>query len=273
MSSTILRRLTASPFSIRYYQITNGAVNCLFGRRLGIVHLVEYPRCGGSWIRHLMQDSMEIPQYAYNRRLTQNTIVQCHILPSPMVRKAVVLFRDPRDAMVSFYHKKVSYDRNSRGGKVFEVGDYRHDPNRDAKEDFFEFLKVHLTRPDHPRFSFGEFTDAWLKMENTCVVKYEDFKTDPVPNLKRLTDFVGIEVTESKLKEAIEKNSFANRTKRRSGKVRTVGEADSGQFERKGIIGDWKNLFNAVAKKLFLKHEGETLVKLNYEPNSDWAHG
>ena len=271
MSGTIWSRLTAAPLSIRYYQVTNGVVNCLFGKSLGIVHLVEYPRCGGSWIRHLMQDSMDIPQYAYNRRLTKNTIIQCHVLPSSMVRKAVVLFRDPRDATVSFYHKKVSYDKSFRGGKPFEVGDYRHDPDRDIKEDFLAFLKVHLTTPDHPRFSFGQFANAWLQVENTCCVKYEDFKTDPVANLRKLTEFVGIEVTESKLEEAVEKNSFANRTKRRSGKVRAIGEADSGQFERKGIVGDWKNLFNDDAKRLFLKHEGETLIKLKYEPNNYWA--
>ena len=272
MSTSIWSRLTAAPLSIRYYQVTNGVVNCLFGKNLGIIHLAEYPRCGGSWIRHLMQDAMDIPQYAYDRRLTKNTIIQCHVLPSFMVRKAVVLFRDPRDATVSFYHKKVSYDKNFRGGKVFQVGSYRHDPDRDIKDDFLEFLKVHLVTPDHPRFSFGKFADAWLKVDNTCVVKYEGFKTDPFTNLRKLIEFVGLEVTQEQLEHAVEKNSFANRIKRRAGKVRDVGEADNGKFERKGIIGDWKNLFNNDAKKLFVKYEGDTLIKLEYEPNNDWAN-
>ena len=271
MSRGIWSKLTAAPFSVRYFQVTNGILNALMGKQLGITHLVEYPRCGGSWIRHLMQDSMGIPQYAYNRPLSRNTIIQCHKLPSSMIRRAVVVFRDPRDATVSFYHKKVSYDKNFRGGRNFKVGAYRHDPARDIKEDFYQFLKVHLVAPDHPRFSFAEFAKAWLAENNTCIAKYEDFKTEPVIQLKRLTEFVGIEVPDIKIQEAVEKNSFENRTKRRSGKVRAVGETDNSQFERKGIVGDWKNLFTDEARKLFLKHEGETLLKLGYEPNHDWA--
>jgi hypothetical protein len=271
MNKGIWSRLTAAPLSVRYYQLTNGFVNAVIGEQMGITHLAEYPRCGGSWIRHLMQDAMEIPQYAYDRPLTKNSIIQCHVLPNWMIRRAVVIFRDPRDAIVSFYHKKVSYDKNFRGGRAFHVGNYHHDPERDIKEDFCEFLKVHLTAPDHPRFSFSEFATAWLAEDNTCIAKYEDFKTEPTIQLRRLTEFVGVDVADSKIEEAVEQNSFANRTKRRSGKVRTVGETDNSQFERKGIVGDWKNLFNDEARKVFLKHEGETLTKLEYEPNDEWA--
>ena len=222
-------------------------------------------------MRHLMQDSMDIPQYAYDRPLSKNTIIQCHVLPSPMIRRAVVLFRDPRDATVSFYHKKVNYDKNFRGGKLFTVGDFRHDPDRDVKEDFYEFLKVHLVEPDHPRFTFGKFANLWLAQENTCVAKYEDFKTEPAVQLRRLTDFVGADVSDEKIEFAVENNSFANRTKRRSGKERAPGESDNGQFERKGIVGDWKNHFTNAAKKLFAQHEGQTLIKLGYEPDESWA--
>lgn len=271
MSKSLWSMLTSTPFSVRYFQVANGVLNALMGKQMGITHLVEYPRCGGSWIRHLMQDSMDIPQYAYNRTLSKNTIIQCHKLPSPMIRRAVVIFRDPRDATVSFYYKKVNYDKNFRGDRNFQVGSYRHDPNRDVKEDFFEFLKVHLTTPDHPRFSFAQFARAWLAEENTCIAKYEDFKTEPENQLKRLTEFVGVEVSDSKISEAVEKNSFENRVKRRSGSVRAVGETDNSQFERKGIVGDWKNLFTDDAKKLFAKCEGETLVRLEYEPNDDWS--
>ena len=272
MSSSVWSRLTAAPLSIRYYQITNGVVNCLFGKSLGITHLVEYPRCGGTWVRHLMQDSMDIPQYAYDRPLSQNTIIQCHVLPSPMIRRAVVLFRDPRDAIVSFYHKKVNYDKNFRGGTQFKVGGYCHDPDRELKEDLYEFLKVHLNTPDHPRFSFAKFADLWLARENTCYAKYEDFKTEPVVQLARLTEFLGADVAHEKLEFAVEKNSFANRTKRRSGKSRALGESDNGQFERKGIVGDWKNHFSSNAKQLFVKHEGQTLIKLEYETDDSWAN-
>ena len=186
MNLNIWKRLTATSLSIRYYQIANGLINALAGKPLEINHLVEYPRCGGTWIRHLLQDSMDIQQYAYNRLLSKNTIIQCHKLPNPTIRRAIVVFRDPRDATVSFYHKKVSYDKKFRGNRPLTLGAYTHNPDREPQEDFLAFLHVHLTSPDHPRFSFGEFTTRWLAANNTCYAKYEDFKESPVTQLKIL---------------------------------------------------------------------------------------
>lgn len=272
MKQNIWKRLTATSFSNRYYQVTNGFINGLFGRHLRITHLVEYPRCGGTWIRHLLQDSMEIPQYAYDRLLSKNTIIQCHKLPSRMIRRAVVVFRDPRDAMVSFYHKKVHYDQKFRGNRPFTIGAYRHDADRDPQDDFLEFLQVQLTSPDHPRFSFAEFASRWLSARNACYAKYEDFMADPVKQLERLTEFLGCTVPCEHLAAAVEKNSFANRTKRRSGTTRTPGQSDNHQFERKGIVGDWHNLFNRDARRVFAEFEGETLLALGYEPDNNWVN-
>ena len=271
MSLNIWKRLTATSLSNRYYQITNGFINGLAGKHLRINHLVEYPRCGGTWIRHLLQDSMEIQQYAYDRLLSKNTIIQCHKLPNPTIRRAIVVFRDPRDATVSFYHKKVSYDKKFRGNRPLKLGDYTHNPDRDPQDDFLAFLQSHLASPDHPRFSFGEFATRWLAANNTCYAKYEDFKESPVSQLRTLTEYLGADVTPERLEAAVEKNSFANRTKSRSGKLRSPGQSDNQQFERKGIVGDWRNLFNQEARRLFCDHEGETLVALDYEPDHCWV--
>ena len=271
MSFNIWKRLTATSLSNRYYQITNGLINGFAGKQLQIKHLVEYPRCGGTWVRHLLQDSMDIRQYAYDRLLSKNTIIQCHKLPNPTIRRAVVIFRDPRDATVSFYHKKVSYDKKFRGNRPLKLGDYTHNPDRDPKEDFLAFLRVHLVSPDHPRFSFGDFANRWLATSHACFTKYETFKESPVPELKRLTQFLGADVPQHRLEAAVEKNSFANRTKRRSGTVRRPGQSDNHQFERKGIVGDWRNLFNLEARRIFCEHEGETLIRLEYEHNNHWA--
>ena len=272
MKHNVWKRLTATSVSNRYYQVTNGVINGLFGKQLRITHLVEYPRCGGTWIRHLLQDSMDIPQYAYDRLLSSDTIVQCHKLPNRMIRRAIVVFRDPRDAMVSFYHKKVHYDQKFRDHRPLTIGSYCHDPGRDAQDDFLAFLKVQLTSPDHPRFGFGEFVTRWLAARNTCYAKYEDFKTDPLTQLGQLTEFLGRSVPREHLEAAIEKNSFANRTKRRSGTPRTPGQSDNHQFERKGIVGDWHNLFNQDARRVFAEFEGQTLLALDYEPDNSWVN-
>ncbi|MCH2181527.1 MAG: sulfotransferase domain-containing protein [Mariniblastus sp.] len=271
MKSGIWKRLTATSLSNRYYQVTNGAINAMFGRHLGITHLVEYPRCGGTWIRHLLQDALGIRQYAYDRRLSKDTIIQCHKLPSWMIRRAIVVFRDPRDAMVSFYHKQVHYDQKFRGQRPLAIGTYRHDPQRDLQDDFVLFLKAQLAAPEHPRFSFREFATRWLAQDNACYAKYEDFKTDPVEQLGRLAEFLGWTPPHEELEKAVEKNSFANRTRRRSGTLRTPGQSDNHQFERKGIVGDWQNLFNQQARQVFAEFEGETLLTLGYESDHQWV--
>jgi len=126
--------------------------------------------------------------------------------------------------------------------------------------------------PEHPRFHFGDFAKVWVfDRGNSFTVKYEDCKQDAERELRRMLHFVGKEASDEKIRLAVEKKSFENRTLRRSGRKRKPGEADTGQFERKGIVGDWKNLFNSDAAKIFNKHEEQALIKLGYEPNSDWV--
>ena len=220
----------------------------------------------------MLQDAMGIKQYAMDRHLTRGTIVQTHSLPQPAIRKPIVVLRDPRDIMVSFYFKKIHFDRQARNGKVFLTGSFQHDPKRETSVDFCEFLSAHLVAPEHPRFHFRDFAKSWVfDRENSFTVKYEDCKQDAESQLRRMLDFVGKKVDDEQIVHAVEKNSFENRTLQRSGKKRKPGEAESGQFERKGIVGDWKNVFNSESAKIFDKYEGEPLIKLGYETDSDWV--
>ena len=268
----LIRRFSSVPIASRYYQLVNGIINAACGGSMQILHVIEYPRCGGSWIRHIMQDAMDIQQYAYDRLLTRNTIIQCHSLPNWQIRRPVVLFRDPRDSLVSFYHKMTSFDKTLTDRPNLAFANYRHDVERPVQEDFADFLESHLIEPQHPRFTFHQFAKQWMDQQDTCVVRYENFKTNPRSELKKIVEFANWEIGDEELIAAIEKNSFENRTKMRSGKSRKPGESDVGQFERKGIIGDWKNLFNQRAKETFLKYEGETLCLLGYEQDTSWAN-
>ena len=271
MIRTLTKYATAIPLKRRYYQIANWGIATLLGSTLDLVHIVEYPRCGGSWIRHMLQDALDVKQYAMDRHLTSGTIVQTHSLPQPAIRKPIVILRDPRDIMVSFYFKKIHFDKHLRKGKAFSTSQFRHDPEREAQDDFLEFLKVHLISPEHPRFHFRDFAKAWLFDRESFSVKYEDCKQDAEHQLRRMLGFLDKAVGDDKITLAVEQNSFENRTLRRSGKIRKPGEAEVGQFERKGIVGDWKNVFNSQAAEIFQKYEGGTLIKLGYEPDASWA--
>lgn len=271
MIENLSRFFTAIPPKRRYYQIANWTIATLFGRSLELVHMVEYPRCGGSWMRHMLQDATDVKQYAMDRYLTQGTIIQTHTLPQLAVRKPIVIMRDPRDVMVSLYFKKIHFDKHLRKGKEFSTTRFHHDPSKDTQDDFCDFLKVHLVNPDHPRFHFRQFVNEWVSGKESFVVTYEDCKIDAEKQLRRMVEFVGKQVSDEKITAAVEKNTFENRTLQRSGKKRKPGEADSGQFERRGVVGDWRNVFNAEAAQVFEQYEGQTLIKLGYESDSHWV--
>jgi hypothetical protein len=51
---------------------------------------------------------------------------------------------------------------------------------------------------------------------------------------------------------------------------RERGEEDSSAFYRKGIAGDWKNVFTERDREIFKEAAGELLIRLGYERDGDW---
>ena len=58
---------------------------------------------------------------------------------------------------------------------------------------------------------------------------------------------------------------------RRWTRGRPRGEEDSDSLLRKGVAGDWKQVFTAADRRIYDKHAGALLVELGYEPDRDWA--
>ena len=86
-----------------------------------------------------------------------------------------------------------------------------------------------------------------------------------------MADFIGAEVTEDKLIKAIELSSYSNMKKSEIEKGRPLKERDHVEnFVRKGISGDWKNIFNDSEKEYFKHREGDVLIRLGYETDRNW---
>ncbi len=45
---------------------------------------------------------------------------------------------------------------------------------------------------------------------------------------------------------------------------------DPTSFYRKGVAGDWKNLFDERDKEIYKEEAGELLIRLGYENNGSW---
>ena len=53
-------------------------------------------------------------------------------------------------------------------------------------------------------------------------------------------------------------------------KGRERGQEDPASFFRKGVSGDWRNLFTERDKQIYKEEAGELLIKLGYEKDNDW---
>ena len=107
--------------------------------------------------------------------------------------------------------------------------------------------------------------DGPLSLGNSYVqLRYEDLLNRPEEELRRLLEFLGAEANEWTISRCISAASFE---KLSEGRKR--GE-EAASFYRKGIAGDWKNVFTEQNKQEFKAAAGELLIKLGYEENNDW---
>lgn len=117
--------------------------------------------------------------------------------PSVLRRKKVVLvYRDPRDVVVSMYFHKT---RRSRRRMNIDISRFIHDPHFGVGN-IVRVMNLWRARlADHPQC-------LWLR--------YEDMKADPGRELRRLLAFIGIEQPRSDLvDEAVRFASFENMKK------------------------------------------------------------
>lgn len=152
-------------------------------------------------------------------------------------RPTILFVRDPRDAIHSLY--KRNYE------KLFNFDDYLIRP--DQWPHHFPNL---FNLP--PSETISIFTLFWLEMSKfmpIIVVKFEDTKTNPQREIKKVLDFLKISRSSEEIEKAIEASSFQN-MKNKIDKLTTDKDL---QFKtlRKGQINEWKNTYTAKQLNYF----------------------
>ncbi len=263
----LIDRVRSRPLRTRLLQASNMALTVGLGRQLGLVHLAEYPKCGGSWVRNMLQAYTRTERFLDDRLLRRGDVVQVHRLQKPWYRRTVVVTRDPRDMYVSFYYHETQYREREKHLAVEHY--FARDPSRPLREDFAAYLEAKLTHVTHPPFTLAEFVRSWQAQPGALWVRYEDCLADAEAELARVVRELGLPVDRERVRQAVEANCFENATRAR-GKLRKPGEADPGSFERKGIAGDWKNHFDRRSCELLEHYEGASLRALGYERDAGW---
>jgi hypothetical protein len=137
--------------------------------------------------------------------------------------------------------------------------DLNFDDYTDIKKNMPRFIEYKFNNKKYPRFTWSEFVNSWLN-KNAPIITYEDLLIDPIKVLSEAIHKVcNVQPDEDRLKKISEKYSFKNQA------GRNPGDEDMFSFLRKGISGDWKNVFSKEASRVFNKFAGNELIKLGYE--------
>ncbi|XP_027008874.1 sulfotransferase 6B1-like [Tachysurus fulvidraco] len=215
------------------------------------IMLVAYPKCGCNWMVGVLRKIMSAsalplpegpPLIEFHSPDTQKMIAQMpsrrllatHLHPDNIPvsfkkTKMLVVFRNPKDTVVSYYH----FMNNN---PVL--------PKAESWDKFFsDFMSGEV--------GWGSYFDhalAWEKHmddPNVLIVTYEDLRENLLEGIKKVTDFYNFTLTDEQMKLIAEESTFSA--------MRSSSKASHGNFAavifRKGEVGDWKNHFSEDQSK------------------------
>ncbi len=188
--------------------------------------------------------------------------------------KVIHIVRDGRDQAVSMMHHKWNRSVDVGGVQRLEPEEmakretYRRDPRELLQTDEGLFTDERLRQAARlwkTRVSKTREDGPALLGDNYAEVKYEDLLERTEEETGRLLEFLGADANPKLVRRCVRAASFE---KKAGGRKR--GEEDATSGVRKGIAGDWSNVFTERNKRVFKEVAGDLLIELGYEKDYDW---
>lgn len=169
--------------------------------------------------------------------------------------RKVVVIRDLRDAVVSWYFSA----RYSHGSNP-AIDQFRDRLGQLSLEDGL------LMVLEKPAVVMARTQTSWKHApeDERLLFRYEDLILETPRLMNQLLDHLGVNPDATAREEAIEAESFENKT----GRMR--GQEDIKRHERKGVAGDWQNHFTDRVKDAFKEKFGQVLIDTGYESDLNW---
>lgn len=188
--------------------------------------------------------------------------------------KIIHIIRDGRDVAVSAVHHwwRLASDRE---GGIFRLTPDElklRDAYWDDRERFLAsgrsiFTEERLAQLAHRwvhRVGKAHRDGPVLYGKQYLEIRYEDLLWDGPATLGRVFEFLGARSDARTVGFCIEAGSFERASRRRQ------GEEDSTSFFRKGVAGDWRDVFTERNREIYKKIAGKMLVEVGYEKSLDW---
>jgi hypothetical protein len=215
---------------------------------MDIYWLASYPKSGNTWVRFLFTHVLNGP-FDYSQTIFEVTpVLERGIAPAMLsadrpnlikthnrltpdlpfmenARGAIYIVRDPLDVMLS----NMNYFLLSNGN----VGTMSQEQINDLASQYVQNYLAHGGDPRWQQVNYGswqEHVESWTENDlglPVKVIRYEDLLSDTPSAVREAAAFVGIELTDEKLAEAVELSSFENM---KAMEEREIREKRSGMF-------------------------------------------
>ncbi len=240
-----------------------------FSERIPYYIVNEYPKSGGTWLCQMLSRSLGIPFPMNVIPTVRPAIMHAHYLSLGIKKNIVIMWRDGRDLLISWYHHCMF--RNERNNRIIVENTLRRisfpDPEN-VQENLPLFIEYCFSEQTYPRFSWTDFVKSWYGHSDVVYVSYEDLLGDTADELMRIVlELTGKVLSRQRALNVAEEFCFV----RQSG--RTPGQEDKRSFMRKGTVGEWRSVFDREACEIFNHYAGDELILLGYEQDRSWVRG
>nr|XP_056709940.1 sulfotransferase 6B1-like [Euleptes europaea] len=236
-----------------------------FEARTDDIILAGYPKTGTNWLDHIinnlentaakyteeemkkitdLEKELEVAmrlefgdpdKFKRMKKLPSRRIIithlSPHLLPTSVFKnkaKILVLIRNPKDTLVSYFHFKN------------KVGFF---PPSGWDDYFTSFMDGKVGWGSY--FDYVAEWDKYTDDENIIAISYEELKENPNVGLKEIAQFLGFSLSEEEIQSVVEKSTFTAMKEKASETHGTFGDI----LFRKGSVGDWKSMFSESQNK------------------------
>lgn len=183
--------------------------------KLEDIYLVSFPKSGNTWLRFLVANAIKvkfglerqvnffsihdiIPDIQLSRNIRSEgpfgrtdlpRIIKSHGSYNPYYHRVILLVRDPRDALISYYHFLRNYNRIPAN---WDLSQFVHSQQFGAE-------------------AWAAHTASWFftknSSQNVQILFYEDLLKNSQEQLQKVMDLIGFGLEESQLDEAVRLSS------------------------------------------------------------------